>query len=87
MAHRNHMPVGLKRVFSFGLPVVSLIVDMQTRLSGVVSNVRGVAEQIGRIAQETAAASHEFSAGTRAQPRPATWRPPDAEWYVRWSRP
>ena len=43
------------------------IVDMQTRLNGVVSNVRGVAEQIGRTAQEIDAANGELATGTRSQ--------------------
>jgi methyl-accepting chemotaxis protein len=43
------------------------IVEMQNRLNGVVSNVRGVAEQIGRTAHEIDAANGELATGTRSQ--------------------
>jgi methyl-accepting chemotaxis protein len=43
------------------------IVDMQSRLHGVVSNVRSVADQIGRTAQEIEVANHALAGETRAQ--------------------
>jgi methyl-accepting chemotaxis protein len=43
------------------------IVDMQTRLNGVVSNVRTVADQIARTAQEIDVANGALAGETRAQ--------------------
>ena len=43
------------------------IVDMQNRLNGVVSNVRAVAEQIGRTAHEIDSANGRLATETQAQ--------------------